>query len=398
MITYRFKDAFAVIGKAGQGSVDSFGQWTDPLWASLESNLSEIEGIVRKNQDGKPLFWSALNDNSDNFRRWGEPGFDDTGKYMAACEADVDVAAPAGWAKWVIPAQTYMVVKSSPAELEGVYANIVEKHGAKIVGVGHSFFPEYGNDELVETYIPIASGVMHCQSCGMPMVEDDHFGNNADGSKNEDYCCHCYPDGAFPDKCTMEEMIEVCVPILVEDGTCPDSESARAMLAEFYPTLKRWKKQHIEKLQAASQESYPLVVPRILLGGQANEALELYQKAFGAMVTAKILFADADPTDLQYTGNDKDNLVYYSELMIGKHMVMVTDDASGMLSDQPAARQALTGLCVSFDCEEKAQVAYDIISGGAKILAPVTSNSFSTFYATVEDKFGVVWDLYYGAP
>jgi len=398
MIKYCFKDTFAVIGKAGQGSVENFGEWTDPLWASLESSLSEIDGIVRKNKEGKPFFWSALNDNSESNKRWGEPGFDDSGKYMAACEADVDATAPAGWVKWIIPAQTYMVLRSTAAELEGIYASIVEKHGSKIVGVGHSFFPEYGNDDLVETYIPIARGMMHCQSCGMPMTDDSHFGKSADESKSEDYCCHCYPNGAFPGECTMEEMIEICVPLVVESGVCPDNQSARKMLAEFFPTLKRWKKQHIEKLQTMSKETYPLVVPRILLNGQTNEALELYQKAFNATVTAKILFADADPTNLQYTGKEKDGFVYYSELMIGKHMVMVTDDADGILGNHSGRRPSLTGLCISFDCEEKARAAYEILSSGAKILTPATSNSFSTFFATLEDKFGVVWDLYFGAP
>ena len=84
-----------------------------------------------------------------------------------------------------------------------------------------------------------------CQSCGMPMTEESHFGKNADGSKNEDYCCHCHPDGAFANPSeTMEEMIEGCIPFMVEDGVhAKDEASARALLTEFLPTLKRWKKQ-----------------------------------------------------------------------------------------------------------------------------------------------------------
>jgi len=85
---------------------------------------------------------------------------------------------------------------------------------------------------------------IHCQSCGMPMTEESMFGKNADGSKNEDYCCYCFPNGAFtnPDE-TMEEMIEGCIPHMVEGGVCPDDGSARELLTEFLPTLKRWKKQ-----------------------------------------------------------------------------------------------------------------------------------------------------------
>ena len=84
--------------------------------------------------------------------------------------------------------------------------------------------------------------LIHCQSCGMPLSEESHFGKNSDGSKNEDYCCHCYPAGAFtnPNE-TMDEMIESCIPFMVEGGVCPDNESARKMLSEFLPTLKRWK-------------------------------------------------------------------------------------------------------------------------------------------------------------
>ena len=85
---------------------------------------------------------------------------------------------------------------------------------------------------------------IHCQSCGMPITDGSMFGTNADGSTNEDYCCYCYPEGAFgnPNE-TLEEMIESCAPFLVEDGEAKDVETAKAMLSEFLPTLKRWKKQ-----------------------------------------------------------------------------------------------------------------------------------------------------------
>ena len=89
--------------------------------------------------------------------------------------------------------------------------------------------------------------VMYCQSCGMPMATDEIFGKNADGSKSEDYCQYCFPAGAFnnPNE-TLEEMIESCVPYMIKseknpDGICPDTESARKMLQEHLPTLKRWK-------------------------------------------------------------------------------------------------------------------------------------------------------------
>lgn len=81
-----------------------------------------------------------------------------------------------------------------------------------------------------------------CQSCGMPMAEGaDLFGTNQDGSPNDEYCKYCFKDGTFgnPDE-TLEEMINSCVPFMVEEGM--SAEDARTYLEKVLPTLKRWKK------------------------------------------------------------------------------------------------------------------------------------------------------------
>ena len=84
------------------------------------------------------------------------------------------------------------------------------------------------------------SEILYCQSCGMPLTEEE-FMANEDYSANQEYCKYCYSDGQFtnPD-ITMEEMIEICVPYMVENGI-PEDE-ARKMMQEFLPNLKRWKK------------------------------------------------------------------------------------------------------------------------------------------------------------
>jgi len=83
--------------------------------------------------------------------------------------------------------------------------------------------------------------VVFCQSCGMPMAEDAQWGTEADGSTSADYCHYCYKDGTFasPDE-SMEEMIETCIPFMVE-ATEKDAEACRAMMQAWFPTLKRWK-------------------------------------------------------------------------------------------------------------------------------------------------------------
>lgn len=78
-----------------------------------------------------------------------------------------------------------------------------------------------------------------CQSCGMPMENQELFGKNKDGSPNTEYCTYCYPNGAFnkPDE-TFEEMVETCIPFMMKEGFT--ETQAREHLTKNLKNLKRW--------------------------------------------------------------------------------------------------------------------------------------------------------------
>lgn len=82
-----------------------------------------------------------------------------------------------------------------------------------------------------------------CQSCSMPMEgKKENYGTNKDGSLNSSYCSYCYQNGEFTSNMTMEEMIDFCVPYMVQD--CPNlsKEEAKKIMEDLFPTLERWKK------------------------------------------------------------------------------------------------------------------------------------------------------------
>lgn len=79
-----------------------------------------------------------------------------------------------------------------------------------------------------------------CQSCAMPMNQED-YGTNQDGSANEEYCKYCYEKGAFTSNQTMQEMIDTCVPFMVDAEKGMTEEMARNLMEQSLPTLKRWK-------------------------------------------------------------------------------------------------------------------------------------------------------------
>ncbi len=75
-----------------------------------------------------------------------------------------------------------------------------------------------------------------CQSCGMPIVPEQ-MGREEDGTLNPHYCKWCWDGGKFCADCTMEEMIDYCLPHM----PFGDEASNRTFLSGLLPTLDRWR-------------------------------------------------------------------------------------------------------------------------------------------------------------
>lgn len=84
-----------------------------------------------------------------------------------------------------------------------------------------------------------------CQSCGMPMENDEQKGSEANGESSQKYCTYCYQNGKFTGDFTVDEMIESNLKFLDEwnKGTGQNFtiDEARKQLKAYLPTLERWK-------------------------------------------------------------------------------------------------------------------------------------------------------------
>lgn len=81
----------------------------------------------------------------------------------------------------------------------------------------------------------------YCQSCGMPHKKDElGGGTNADGSKNDVFCSHCYQLGEFlnPEIDSAQKMQEFVKDKLIKMGfPC----FITGFFTNGIPKLERWK-------------------------------------------------------------------------------------------------------------------------------------------------------------
>ncbi len=83
----------------------------------------------------------------------------------------------------------------------------------------------------------------YCQSCGMPLENHEILGTNQDGSKNNEYCIHCYQQGAFNQHVTMDEMMKISLEhmkLLFKNAPDFNEKEALDKMNAFFPKLKRW--------------------------------------------------------------------------------------------------------------------------------------------------------------
>lgn len=87
--------------------------------------------------------------------------------------------------------------------------------------------------------------MIHCQSCGMPLENQEMLGTNQDGSLNQEYCSYCYQNGSYTKDISMQEMIEISLKHMKESGVLEahkmSDEEALSFMNGFFPELKRWK-------------------------------------------------------------------------------------------------------------------------------------------------------------
>lgn len=128
--------------------------------------------------------------------------------------------------------------------------------------------------------------------------------------------------------------------------------------------------------------------PYFLFDGKAEEAINLYEKAFGG--TPRIIkYKDAPKSEDFQPPVELLERVMHGELRFNNLVFMICD--SSPMS--PVTNGNNVQVSINFDTKEEFTKAFDVLKDGAKVLLPPSETFFAEYYTTFEDKFGVTWQF-----
>jgi PhnB protein len=130
-------------------------------------------------------------------------------------------------------------------------------------------------------------------------------------------------------------------------------------------------------------------IQQLCFSGEAEEALEVYKRAFGCTVRSLLHYSDAVKNDWEQPNETKESLVYHSEIMFGEQEVRMND-----MSDEVKVKLTKEVLhIVGFDTEKEVEKAFLVLCEGGEVIKPLERPPYMVIIGSVRDRFGVQWEL-----
>ncbi len=132
-----------------------------------------------------------------------------------------------------------------------------------------------------------------------------------------------------------------------------------------------------------------MIIPTFNFDGRCEEAMALYEKAFGAETRVRLRYSDADPRDWDKPLTEaQKRLIYHAEMRIGEQRLFLSDILEFGLSKGTAVFTTVT-----FEDAESVKKAYEVLKEGSTTIYPLTASTYSAAFVSFIDRFGVRWGL-----
>jgi PhnB protein len=132
-----------------------------------------------------------------------------------------------------------------------------------------------------------------------------------------------------------------------------------------------------------------IITPNFNFAGRCEEAIALYQKAFGAKLGCLLRYSDANKADWnKKLTSEQEKYIYHAELFIGDQRIMMCDNM-----DVDLVKSTALSLIVTFDTKEEVKKAYEVLKEGSETIYEMKSTTYSSCMVVFIDKFGFRWGL-----
>jgi PhnB protein len=132
------------------------------------------------------------------------------------------------------------------------------------------------------------------------------------------------------------------------------------------------------------------LTPYFVMNGNANEAIQFYEKALGAKVVFKQTFGEMpENPEFPLPAEAKDR-VSHATIQIGEDVLMFSDTFPG----QPHQIGNQVTICISTNDKEQSKQFFEALQQDGQVSMPLQETFFSPAYGIVTDKFGVTWQIY----
>lgn len=128
-----------------------------------------------------------------------------------------------------------------------------------------------------------------------------------------------------------------------------------------------------------------LVQPYLQFNGRTEEAINFYQQAIGAEVTAMMRFSESPEACAASGANPQQ--VMHSSFRVGETEIMATD---GGCASAPAGFQGFS-LSLTAPDQATAEKYFQALSQGGQVEMPLAKTFFAEQFGLVRDQFGVSW-------
>lgn len=124
----------------------------------------------------------------------------------------------------------------------------------------------------------------------------------------------------------------------------------------------------------------------LLFNRNCEEALKVYEKAFGAKVAGMQKYKDIPNPGFPVEEKDLE-LVLHSQIVIDGTEIMCADSGQG----QPLVSGNNMYITLTTGNEEMIKQAWDILKDGGNIYLELSPTFFAKLHGHLQDKFGINW-------